>query len=80
MTPLRETNPQIGDSAHDGQVTPRNDSRATYIECPRTPENREAPQINHPPGPKADLRHRKEEDSPIQSFVRRARHRRSDSA
>jgi hypothetical protein len=79
MTPLREPNPRIGDS-NDGQITTRNNSGATYIECPRTPENREAPQINHPPGPKADVRPREEQESPIQSFLHRTRYRRSDSA
>ena len=79
MTPSGEDPAHVREFAHDRQVTPRNNSGTPYIECPRTPENREAPRINLSPRPKSDLSHRKEQESPVQTFVQRKSYRRSDS-
>lgn len=79
MTPSGEDPAHVREFAHDRQVTPRNNSGTPYIECPRTPENREAPPVNLPPRPKPDLSHRKEQESPVQTFVQRKSYRRSDA-
>lgn len=79
MTPSGENPAHVREFAHDRQITPRNNSGTSYVECPRTPENREAPRVNHLPRPKSDLSHRKEQESPVQAFVQRTCHRRSDS-
>ncbi len=79
MTPSWENPAQVRDFAHDGQINTGNNAGITYIECPRTPENREAPRVNLSPQPKSDLSQRKEQESPVQAVVQRTCYRRSGS-
>jgi hypothetical protein len=82
MTPAQENQTQDGaqgEFAYDDQIVPHEVSSSAGLARPCTPENREAPRMNLPPGPKSGFPQGKEQRSPTQDLVSRTRHRRNDS-
>lgn len=66
MPSSKETRCRNGSTADDN-LTIDQEISFTSLECPRTPENREAPQVNLGPGPKAVSGKSTEQTSPTPS-------------